>query len=162
LSPFDISGDQFAHAWSLFDSQLPPIATAEAPLKAWFRQVLHNFAPRADQLAQLSSTAAFLFGFDVEAARARPENAALLTELANRVRVHVGPVTAEVFNTWIEEIRKVTGAHGNALLAPVTIAITGSRTVPGISNLVQLIEDGASLSLPIPNVRERIERFVGV
>ena len=171
LSPFDISGDQFAHAWSLFDTQLPPIATAEAPLKAWFRQVLHNFAPRADQLAQLSSTAAFLFGFDVEAARARPENAALLaadsarvvlTELANRVRVHVGPVTAEVFNTWIEEIRKVTGAHGNALLAPVTIAITGSRTVPGISNLVQLIEDGASLSLPIPNVRERIERFVGV
>ena len=77
---------------------IPPIATAEAPLKAWFRQVLHNFAPRADQLAQLSSTAAFLFGFDVEAARARPENAALLaadsarvvlTELANRVRVHV-------------------------------------------------------------------------
>jgi hypothetical protein len=171
LSAIDLSSDQFTLAWSVFDSALPPIAQAEEPIKAWFRQVLNIFAPHADQLAHLSSTASFVFGFDVEAARARPENAALLaadsarvvlTELANRVRVHVGPVTPEVFNTWVEEIRKVTGARGNALLAPVTIAITGSRTVPGISNLVQLIEDGASLSLPIPNVRERIERFAGV
>ncbi len=171
LSPIDLSSDQFALAWSLFDSALPPIAQAEEPIKAWFRQVLDIFAPHADQLAELSSTAAFLFGFDVEAVRAKPENAALLaadsarvvlTELGNRARVHVGPVTKEVFNAWIEETGKVTGAHGNALLAPVTIAITGSRTVPGISNLVQLIEDGASLSLPLPNVRERIERFVGV
>ena len=171
VPPVDLSSDQFAQAWSQFDSALPPIATAEEPIKAWFAQVLHHFAPHADQLAQLSTTAAFLFGFDVEAARAKPENAALLaadsarivlTELGNRARVHVGPVTKEVFNTWIEEIRKVTGARGNVLLAPVTIAITGSRTVLGISNLVQLIEDGASLSLPLHNVRERIERFVGV
>ena len=170
-SPIALSNQQFAQAWNLFASQLPPFASAEEPIKAWFARVLDIFAPRPDQLAQLSFTAAFLFGFDVVAARADPENAAaltadsarvLLTELGNRTRVHVGPVTSEVFNSWIDEIRKATGARRNSQLAPVTIAITGSHAVPNISNLVQLIEDGASLSLPIPNVRERIERFVGV
>ncbi len=170
-SPIALSSQHFAQAWSLFATQLPPIGTAEEPIKAWFAQVLNLFAPHADQLAQLSSAAAFLFGFDVDAARAHPENAALLAadfarvvlaELGNRARVHVGLVTPEVFNTWIDEIREATGAKRNSQLAPVTIAITGSHAVPGINNLVQIIEDGASLSLPIPNVRERIERFVGV
>ena len=56
----------------------------------------------------------------------------LLTELGNRTRVHVGPVTSEVFNSWIDEIRKVSQAqeeiHSSLRLQSQSQAHTPSPT----------------------------------
>jgi glutamyl/glutaminyl-tRNA synthetase len=144
-------------------------------VKAWFSQLLTLFIPKADHagdlIEQLPRASSFLFGFDVDAAHARPENSALLSggsarivlaEMADRARVHTGSVTAEVFHTWLGEIQSATGVDGGELLVPVTIAITGSPAGPDIEKLVPLIETGVALGLPIPSVRARIERFVGV
>jgi nondiscriminating glutamyl-tRNA synthetase len=173
--PFALSPGQSALAWSKFAPKMPPFESASEPVKAWFSQMLVLFIPQPDraseQIEQLASTTAFLFGFDVEAAHARPENSALLSgssarivlaELADRARVHTGSVTAELFHNWLDEIQSATGVHGAELLVPITIAITGSPAGPDIDKLVPLIEQGISLGLPIPSVRARIERFVGV
>jgi glutamyl/glutaminyl-tRNA synthetase len=144
-------------------------------MKAWFSQLLALFIPQAhhadDLIEQLPHASSFLFGFDVDAAHLLPQNSALLSagsarivlaEMADRARVHTGSITSEVFHNWLEEIQSATGVSGAELLVPITIAITGSPAGPSIETLVPLIETGVSLGLPIPSVRARIERFVGV
>jgi len=173
--PFALSGEQASYAWSKFAPNLSPFESATNPMKAWFSQLLSLFIPHADSaseaIEQLASTTAFLFGFSVDAAHARPDNSTLLSsgsarivlaEMADRARVHTGSITSEVFHNWLEEIQSATGVGGAQLLVPITIAITGSPTGPDIEKLVPLIETGVSLGLPIPSVRARIERFVGV
>jgi hypothetical protein len=172
---FVLSVEQVDLAWSKFAPNLPPFGSASEPMKAWFMRLLWLFIPQAegasDGIEHLPSATAFLFGFDVDAAHALPQNSALLSggsarivlaEMADRARVHTGSITPEVFHKWLEEIQSATGVDGAELLVPVTIAITGSPTGPDIEKLVPLIETGVSLGLPIPSVRARIERFVGV
>jgi glutamyl/glutaminyl-tRNA synthetase len=139
--------------------------------KAWFASLVALFLPAVDRLDQLPAKAAMIFGFDVEAARADEENAAVLAadsartvlgELANRVRANSGRVTPEVFKTWMNEIKAATGAKGQDLFHPVRIALTGAHSGREFDKLLPLIEDGARLGLPVPSVRQRIERFVGV
>jgi glutamyl-tRNA synthetase len=139
--------------------------------KAWFHSLLDVFLPAVDYLAQLPAKAAFIFGFDPAAARANEENAAVLaadsartvlTELAGRVRMHSGYVTAEVFQTWINEIKDATGIKGKELYHPIRIAITGFHSGREFDKIIPLIEDGAALGLAIPSVPQRIFQFVGV
>jgi glutamyl-tRNA synthetase len=139
--------------------------------KAWFASLLDVFLPAVDYLAQLPDKAAFIFGFDPAAARANEENAAVLavdsartvlTELAGRVRMHSGYVTAEAFKTWLNEIKDATGIKGKELYHPVRIAITGFHSGREFEKIIPLIEDGAALGLAIPSVPQRIFQFVGV
>jgi glutamyl-tRNA synthetase len=139
--------------------------------KAWFSSLLAVFLPAVDYLAQLPVKAAFIFGFDPAAARANEENAAVLAadsartvlaELAGRVRTHSGYVTAEVFKTWLNEIKDATGIKGKELYHPVRIAITGYHSGREFEKIIPLIEDGAALGLAIPSVPQRIFQFVGV
>ncbi|MGC9158594.1 MAG: glutamate--tRNA ligase [Terracidiphilus sp.] len=139
--------------------------------RAWFTRLVALFAPAADFLGQLPVQAALLFAFDPEAARAHPENAALLAadsartvlgELASRLRVHSGPVTPEIFKAWMGEIRAATGIKGRDLFHPVRIALTGAHSGPELDRLLPLIEEGAELDLGIPGARERVKRFVEV
>jgi nondiscriminating glutamyl-tRNA synthetase len=139
--------------------------------KAWFSNLLDVFLPTVDYLAQLPAKTAFIFGFDPAAARANEENAAVLavdsartvlTELAGRLRMHSGYVTAETFKTWLNEIKEATGIKGKELYHPVRIALTGFHSGREFEKIIPLIEDGAALGLAIPSVPQRIFQFVGV
>ena len=157
--------------------QDPPILIGQlsAPLielrKAWFARLLSVFLPSVDHLSQLPAKTAFIFGFDPERARKDPENAAVLavdtarsvlSELAGRLRTHASLVTPEDFKEWMAEIKDATGAKGKHLYHPVRIALTGHHSGPDFDKLIPLIEEGASLGLPIPTVHGRVLQFVGV
>ena len=159
-----------ALAWPFF-AGLPAIEAASAELRSWFDRMLALFLPPVDRLDQLPAKAAFLFGIDADAARAEPENAAILSadsartvlaEFAGRVRAHSGPVRPEDFKSWINEIKTATGIRGKELFYPVRIAITGTHSGPEFDRILPLIEDGGLLGLPVPSVADRLERFVGV
>jgi glutamyl/glutaminyl-tRNA synthetase len=166
-----------AETLAFLASQDPPILldvpSAELIMlrKIWFSQLLALFLPAVDHLDQLPAKAAFIFGFDPDAARANEENAAVLAadsaqtvlaELASRVRSHTGPVTPEVFNVWMNEIKAATGVKGKELFHPVRIALTGAHSGREFDKVLPLIEEGAALGLAIPTVRERIDKFMGV
>jgi glutamyl/glutaminyl-tRNA synthetase len=160
-----------ALSWGYFDERLPAQATAPEAVQSWFERLLALLVPYVDTLAQLPAKAALVFGFDVEAARASEENAAVLAadsartvlaEMADRVRAHAGVVTPEAFKGWMNEVKAATRIKGKELFHPVRIALTGAQSGPEFDKLLPLIEDGAALGLGIATVRERIERFVGV
>lgn len=157
--------------WSSFGERLPAHASACETVRAWVARLVELFAPSVDKMNELVAKAAFVFGFDQDAARALPENQAVLStdsaqivlaELADRVRANSAKVTPEVFKTWMNEIKTATGVKGKDLFHPVRIALTGTHSGPEFDKLLPLIEDGAELGLGIPNVQERLERFVGV
>jgi glutamyl-tRNA synthetase len=142
-----------------------------AQRKAWFASLLALFLPKVDHLAQLPVKSAFIFGFDPDAAHADPENAAILAvdsarsvlgEFAARVRTHTGPITADQFKAWINEVKAATGVNGKQLFHPIRIAITGAHSGPEFDKVIPLIEEGAAMGLAIPTVHDRIEQFVGV
>jgi nondiscriminating glutamyl-tRNA synthetase len=154
-----------------FSDSLHGLDTAPEPTKKWFEELLALYVPYVDHLDQLPAKTAPVFGFDVETARTNPENAAVLatdstrtvlTEFAARVRTNSGPITAEIFKSRINEIKAATGIKGKDLFHPVRIALTGSNSGPEFDKLLPLIENGSTLGLGIPCVRNRVESFVGV
>jgi glutamyl-tRNA synthetase/nondiscriminating glutamyl-tRNA synthetase len=160
-----------ALSWGYFADRMHQQEIPPEPIKKWFEKLLALFVPHVDHLDQLPAETAPVLGFDAEAARANPENAAVLasdsartvlTEFALRVRTHSGPITPEVFKSWISEIKDATGIKGKDLFHPIRIALTGSHSGPEFDKLVPLIEAGSMLGLGIPSVRDRVESFVGV
>jgi nondiscriminating glutamyl-tRNA synthetase len=158
-------------AWPYFANRLPARSTCPEPIKTWFERLLAVFVPAVDHLDQLPAKTAFLFGFDLDAARGDPENAAVLAadsartvlgEFAARVRTYSQGIAPDIFKSWLNEIKAATGIKGAELFHPVRIALTGAHSGPDFDKLLPLIEKGAALGLEIPTVRERIERFVGV
>jgi nondiscriminating glutamyl-tRNA synthetase len=161
-------------AWPHFEKAgfLPGQDGAPEKVSAWLEALIAVFLPSLDQLDQLPEKAAFVFRFDVEAARANVENAAVLeTEIARKVlaafaarvsAVDAGGVTAELFKAWMNEIKAETGAKGKELFHPVRIALTGAHSGPEFDKLIPVIEAGSGLELPVhvASVRERVERFV--
>jgi glutamyl-tRNA synthetase/nondiscriminating glutamyl-tRNA synthetase len=159
-----------ALAWGYFAEQLPARETAPETVQSWFVRLLTLLVPSVDHLDQLPEKSAPIFAFDPASARANEENAAVLAvpsadvvlkELAGRVLAHVGPVTPEAFNAWMNEIKAATKIKGRELFHPVRIALTGAHSGPEFDKLIPLIEEGAALGLGISSVRERIERFLG-
>ncbi|HWE87577.1 MAG TPA: glutamate--tRNA ligase [Terracidiphilus sp.] len=141
-----------------------------ATLREWFERLLELLVPAVDHLDQLRAKAAPVFGLDPAEAWANGENKAVLdqdsarlvlAQLANRIRMHLGPVTPEIFKAWMNEIKAATGVKGPELFHPVRIAITGSHSGPEFDKLIPLIEDGAALGMGIPSVCQRVLRFVG-
>ena len=178
IFPLWASGElHTAEMQSFLASQNPPILLDRPSMalinlrKAWFLRLLALFVPAVDRLDQLPEATAMIFGFDVEAARANEENASVLAadsartvlgELAGRVRAHAGPVTAEDFKRWMNEVKQAAGVKGPELFHPVRIALTGTHSGREFDKLIPLIEEGTALGLGVPCVRERLERFVGV
>ena len=161
-------------AWQYFEEAgwLPAQDGAGEKITAWLETLLAVFLPSLDQLDELPAKAEFVFLMDVAAAKADPENAAVLeTEIAGKVlaafaaRVSAaapGGVTAEQFKAWMNEIKAETGAKGKDLFHPVRIALTGAHSGPEFDKLIPVIETGSRLELPVhvASVRERVERFV--
>ena len=157
-------------SWGYFRDQLPPRASASASLLAWFDLLLALFVPSVDHLDQLPTKAAFIFGFDAEAARSAADNAAVLSadstrsvlgEFGARVRTEMGHLTPELFKAWMNEIKAATGVKGKDLFHPVRIALTGSHSGPEFDKVIPLIEQGSTLDIGVPSVQERVEWFVG-
>lgn len=160
-----------ALAWEYFGGLVPDKEDASDEELMWFVELIGLFASHVDHLDQLINQTAFVFAFDPETVRAKPENAALLAEdsartvlceLADRVRAYGDSVTPEVFREWMEEIKEATGIKGKELFHPVRIAITGAPSGPEFDKLLPILENGSALGLGVPSVRERVERFVGV
>jgi nondiscriminating glutamyl-tRNA synthetase len=160
-----------ALAWEYFGGLLPSKEDASDEVLVWFVRLVEMFSPSIDHLDQLTAKALFLFGFDPEVARSRDENAevlaadssrTVLAELSKRVRAHHDLVTPELFKIWMGEIEEATGVKGNALIQPMRIAITGTHSGPDFDKLIPMIEEGAALSVGVPSIRQRVEKFVGV
>lgn len=164
-------GLKVERAWSQFADRLPRRDTAPERVKNWFERLMTVLPGPDGDPEDLGAKAAFVFGFDAEAARAEPANHAVLTadsarvvlaELAERARVHEGPVRPQEFEDWLNEIAAATGVRGGELARPARIALTGACAGADLGSIVLLIEDPAARELGIPSVRDRIERFVGV
>ncbi|HVJ09022.1 MAG TPA: glutamate--tRNA ligase [Acidisarcina sp.] len=161
-------------AWPYFAAAnlLPPRANASEDVVQWFGKLLTLFLPSADTLQQLPEKAHAVFAFDASAAKADPENSALLgTESANKVlrafaaRVDASAaVTPEQFKLWMNEIKTETGIKGKDLFHPVRIALTGAHSGPEFDKLIPILEEGSRLPLPTPvlSVRQRIDSFTAV
>jgi nondiscriminating glutamyl-tRNA synthetase len=160
-----------ALCWDYFGGLLPEKHEASNAVLVWFFHLVALFAPKINHLDDMPKRALFIFRLDPVLARANEENAAVLAtdsartvlaEMADRVRAHAGAVTAADFSQWINEVKDATGAKGKDLFHPVRIAITGSHSGPEFDKVIPLIEEGATLNLGIPSVRERLLQFVGV
>jgi glutamyl-tRNA synthetase/nondiscriminating glutamyl-tRNA synthetase len=160
-----------ALAWEYFGGLLPEKDDATDEVLVWFVRLIGLFSPSVDHLDRLTAKALFIFGFDPEVTRSKQENAEVLAtdsarivlaELADRVRAHSLPVTPEIFKQWLDEIKQATGVKGQELFHPVRIAITGSHSGPEFDKLIPVIEQGSTLGLSVPSIRQRVERFVGV
>jgi nondiscriminating glutamyl-tRNA synthetase len=160
-------------AWPAFSAAglLESFDVAGAETKAWFAKLLALFLPAVSQLDELPKKAGFVFGFDLDAARANEENAAVLRSesaqkvlaaFAAKVRAWEGQVTPEQFKAWMNEVKAETGAKGKDLFHPVRIALTGSHSGPEFDKLIPIFEEGSRLALPVHvlSVRERVERFL--
>jgi glutamyl/glutaminyl-tRNA synthetase len=160
---------------AILESQDPPIHLSPSfelikLRKAWFLRLIEVYLPYSDHLDELPAKAAPIFVFDPEAARRNPENSAILStdntrivlsELAHHLRTHASYVTPEDFKNFMNEIKAATGIKGKELFHPVRIALTGHHSGPDFDKLIPLIEDGASLGLPIRTIHDRIEQFTG-
>ncbi len=158
-------------AWEYFGGLVPTKEIASDEVLVWFVKLVALFAPTVNHLNLLPAKSAFIFGFDPDAARAHEDNVAVLGtdsartvlgELAARVRAHSGELNDGLFKEWMEEIKTATGVGGRELFHPVRIAITGSSSGPEFDKVIPLIEEGAALGIGILNVRQRVERFMGV
>ncbi len=161
-------------AWPFWTAagMLPARGAAPGEVVGWAQRVLELFLHSIDQLDELPAKAAFLFGVDAAAARAEPENAAVLSgpgaaaalrAFAARVDGPEGEVTPELFHEWMKEVSTETGVEGKELFLPVRIALTGTHAGPEFERLLPVIAFGAELPLPkrVLGVRERMLRFVG-
>jgi nondiscriminating glutamyl-tRNA synthetase len=157
--------------WDYFGGYLPVKEEASDAVLIWFFHMISLFIPYVSHLDEIAAKAAFVFHTDPNLARADQENAdilevdsahVVLTELANRVRAHTGPIGGSDFTKWLNEIKTITGAKDNQLFGPVRIALTGSNFSPDFDKLVPVLESGAMLNLGILNVRQRLDQFIGV
>ena len=160
-----------ALCWDYFGGLLPEKEEASDAVLVWFFQVISLFVPSVSHLDEIPAKAAFMFHMDPNLARADLENATILgsesaqtvlNELANHVRSHMGPVTASDFSAWMNQVKAATGVDSNELFHPVRIALTGTHSGPDFDKIIPLIEQGAELNLGIPNVRQRLDAFIGV
>ena len=157
--------------WDYFGGLLPEKELASDELLIWFFRLISLFVPSVSHLDEIPAKAASIFHMDPNLARADKENAAVLaidsahvvlTELANRVREHVGPVSASDFSEWMNDVSTATGVQEQELEQPIRIALTGTSSGPEFEKLIPIVEQGADLNFGILGVRQRLEQFIGV
>jgi len=159
-----------ALCWDYFGGLLPEKEIASDAVLVWFFHMIAMFVPSVNRLGEIPAKAAFIFHMDPNLVRADKENEAILAaesarlvlaELANRVRVHVGPIAVSDFSAWINEVKAATGVNNKALYEPVRIALTGTPTGLEFDKLIPIIEQGATLNVGIPSVGQRLAAFLG-
>ncbi|HEY1581047.1 MAG TPA: glutamate--tRNA ligase [Terracidiphilus sp.] len=160
-----------ALCWDYFGGLLPEKEEVSDVVLIWFFHLIAMFLPSVNRLGEIPAKAAFIFHMDPNLARADQENAdilsadsahVVLTELANRVRSHVGPISSADFTAWMDEIKAMIGVSENGLYTPVRIALTGANSGPEFDKIISVIEQGTALNIGIPSVGQRLAAFIGV
>ena len=158
-------------AWPPFAAKgwLPSFGDADVVTRGWFAKLLAIFLPAVDRLDQLPQKTEFLFNVNVGPWKADPETVAVLNAesaptvigaFMQKVIAHSGPLTAEAFKSLMNEVKTETGVKGKELFHPVRIVLTGSHSGPEFDKLVPLIEEGSALGLPVPSVRQRVQKWL--
>ena len=158
-----------ALCWDYFGGLLPDKEETSDAVLVWFFHMIAMFLPSVNRLGEIPAKAAFIFHMDPNLARADQGNAVILasesarrvlSELSSRIRTKPGPLTAADFNTWMNEIKNVTGISGSELYDPVRIALTGSTSGPEFEMLIPVLDQGAALNIGIPGVGQRLAAFI--
>lgn len=140
------------------------------PVRAWFSKVVALLAPSVNKLDELPERARMIFHVDPAAALSATDNAEVLglpktnevlAEFARQVEADPSAMTPERFKAIINSVKEKVAAKGKELFHPVRIVITGSHSGPEFDKLIPILEEGASLPLPVHvmNVRERVVAF---
>ncbi len=122
----------------------------------WIGRLAMLYAERLPRMSDLPQEVSFLFDFSPERSLEDPEVRKALTDSRSRRVIEAlerrlqQPLTAQLFQTITDEVRRETGAKGRELYHPMRIALTGSASGPELIRLVPLIEEGSLLPLPRP------------
>jgi glutamyl-tRNA synthetase/nondiscriminating glutamyl-tRNA synthetase len=139
-------------------------------ISEWFSKVLALLVPYVDKLEQLPDKASIFFSYNASTALASAENAEVLAAektpsviqtFAEKIAAET-TITPECFKAIMNEIKEATGAKGKDLFHPVRIMLIGSHSGPEFDKLLPLLEQGATLTLPVhvKSVRERVAEFM--
>jgi len=140
------------------------------PVQNWFAKVIALLVPSVNKLDELPERATLLFRYDASAALVAPDNAEVmhapttskvLDAFAAKIASEPAPLVPERFKAIVKEIQKETGVKGKDLFHPIRIMLTGTHSGPEFDKLIPLMEEGATLTLPmhVPSVKERVEVF---
>ncbi|ABF39056.1 glutamyl-tRNA synthetase / glutamate--tRNA(Gln) ligase [Candidatus Koribacter versatilis Ellin345] len=164
--------DKIAHRVGM--PKLDPIHVAQwgasNEVDEWLSKVTALVVPSVNKLDELPERGKVFFDYDAAAALANPDNAEVLAApkttdvlaaFTTRIANESAPLTAERFKAIVNEVKTETGVKGKDLFHPIRIAVTGTHSGPEFDKLVPLIEEGASLNLPIAvkSVKERVAEF---
>jgi nondiscriminating glutamyl-tRNA synthetase len=139
-------------------------------ISGWFGKVLALLVPYVDRLEQLPDKASLLFHYNAATALASPDNAevlaaeqtsAVIQTFAQKLAAE-SAITPERFKAVMNEVKETSGAKGKELFHPVRIMLIGSHSGPEFDKLLPLLEQGATLPLPVhvKSVRERVAEFM--
>jgi glutamyl-tRNA synthetase/nondiscriminating glutamyl-tRNA synthetase len=145
--------------------------TVTPEVHAWLARVTAALLHSVDKLDELPARAAPVLHFDAASAIAAPENAAVLGAattprvldlFAAKIAAEPEPIAAARFKALIKEVQKESGVKGPELFHPIRILLTGEQSGPEFDKLVPLMEEGASLALPMPvlSVKQRVAAFL--
>jgi glutamyl-tRNA synthetase/nondiscriminating glutamyl-tRNA synthetase len=137
---------------------------------AWLSKVTALLVPSVNKLDELPERASMIFQYDAVTALALPDNAEVMNApsmpkvieaFAKKIEAEAAPLTAERFKAIVNEVKAEAGVKGKDLFHPIRIAVTGSHSGPEFDKLIPLIEEGATLTLPVKvlGVKERVAEF---
>jgi len=134
----------------------------------WLEKVVESLTERVDRFSDLAAEALALFEFSTSKIEDEAKEE-LRTECAQKVIKLFGEKISRLksfdydkFASMTEEIAEETGCKGKALYHPLRIALTTKSSGLKLDKFINLVEEGARLSFPVPlkNCSQRISEIL--
>ena len=122
---------------------------------AWLLAIVPALASSVDRLSQLPERLHTVFSFDADQSLARddiraelssPSGGAVLTTLADELRVTTRLTDREIFRAMAARVKEKSGQKGKALFHPIRVVLTGEAEGPELDLLVPAIDRATELS----------------
>jgi glutamyl-tRNA synthetase len=122
---------------------------------AWLLAIIPVLASSVDRLSQLPERLRTVFSFDADRSLARPDmraelsspsGRAVLTALADELRVTARLTDREIFRAMAARVKEKSGQKGKALFHPIRVVLTGEAEGPELDVLVPAIDRATELS----------------
>ena len=122
---------------------------------AWLLAIVPALASSVDRLSQLPERLRSVFSFDADQSLARddiraelssPSGRAVLTALADELRVTTRLTDREIFRAMAARVKEKSGQKGKALFHPIRVVLTGEAEGPELDLLVPAIDRATELS----------------
>jgi nondiscriminating glutamyl-tRNA synthetase len=122
---------------------------------AWLLAIVPALASSVDRLSQLPERLHTVFSFDVDQSLARddiraelssPSGRAVLTALADELRVTTRLTDREIFRAMAARVKEKSGQKSKALFHPIRVVLTGEAEGPELDLLVPAIDRATELS----------------